>query len=80
MPASMSSPPGRKQSATPPCHRKRLEQRRADRAAREGYRLVLPGPRHCTDNAAMIAVAAFHRSHEAPSALLDLNAEPSLAL
>ena len=58
----------------------RLRAVMADRAAREGYRLVLPGPRYCTDNAAMIAVAAFHRSHEAPTAALDLNAEPSLAL
>ncbi len=49
-------------------------------AVLEGVRVVLPTPRHCTDNAAMIAVAAFHRSSAPPSASLDLNAEPSWSL
>lgn len=52
----------------------------AERAAAEGYRVAMPVPRHCTDNAAMIAVAAFHRLETAVSSGLELNAEPALAL
>ncbi|MBI3607897.1 MAG: tRNA (adenosine(37)-N6)-threonylcarbamoyltransferase complex transferase subunit TsaD [Nitrospirae bacterium] len=51
-----------------------------ERAVLEGFRVVLPTPRHCTDNAAMIAVAAFHRSSADLSSSLDLNAEPSWSL
>jgi N6-L-threonylcarbamoyladenine synthase len=58
----------------------RLRTEMADHAARDGYRLIVPTPQHCTDNAAMIATAAFFRSDAATSSALDLNAEPSLAL
>jgi tRNA A37 threonylcarbamoyltransferase TsaD len=37
-------------------------------------------PRHCTDNAAMIAVAALQRAPFDQPSRWDLNADPSLAL
>jgi len=52
----------------------------SERAALEGYRLTIPTPTHCIDNAGMIAAAAWFRSHDGLSSSLDLNAEPSLAL
>ncbi|HET8759493.1 MAG TPA: tRNA (adenosine(37)-N6)-threonylcarbamoyltransferase complex transferase subunit TsaD [Nitrospiria bacterium] len=58
----------------------RLRAAIAARAAEHGFRLVMPTPRHCTDNAAMIAAAAFHRAPLEHGAAMALNADPSLAL
>jgi N6-L-threonylcarbamoyladenine synthase len=48
--------------------------------AEDGFRLFVPPPRLCTDNAAMIAAAGFHRVLRGERAGLDLNAESSLPL
>jgi N6-L-threonylcarbamoyladenine synthase len=50
------------------------------RAAAEGLTLAMAEPRHCTDNAAMIAVAAHQRAPFARTPRWDLSADPSLAL
>ena len=47
-------------------------------AKEQGVTLCMPAPELCTDNAAMIAAAAFYRRDQA--AELDLNATPSLRL
>jgi tRNA N6-adenosine threonylcarbamoyltransferase len=56
--------------------------RAALRAAGEedGFRLFVPPPRHCTDNAAMIAAAGFFRLVRGERAGLDLNADANLPL
>ncbi len=51
-----------------------------ERAAAEGFTLAMPEPRHCTDNAAMIALAALERAPFARNSRWDMNADPSLAL
>jgi N6-L-threonylcarbamoyladenine synthase len=48
--------------------------------AADGFRVFVPAPSHCTDNAAMIAAAGFHRLQRGERAGLSLNADPSLAL
>jgi N6-L-threonylcarbamoyladenine synthase len=52
----------------------------AAQASAHGFRLVMPTPRHCTDNAAMIAAAAFHRAPFDQAGNWGLNADPSLLL
>jgi N6-L-threonylcarbamoyladenine synthase len=52
----------------------------SERAAAEGFSLAMAEPRHCTDNAAMIAVAALQRAPFDQNSRWDLNADPSLAL
>jgi N6-L-threonylcarbamoyladenine synthase len=52
----------------------------SERAAAEGFALAMPVPRHCTDNAAMIAAAALQRAPFDQTSPWDLNADPSLAL
>jgi N6-L-threonylcarbamoyladenine synthase len=49
--------------------------------AERGIRLCCPSPELCTDNAAMVAVAAYHRYAETGGDRLDtLDAFPSLKL
>ena len=57
-----------------------LRQRIADGAAARGIPLVVPRPALCTDNAAMIGAAAWHRLHAGARAGRDLDARPSLKL
>ena len=51
-----------------------------ERAAKESIRVVLPPPVLCTDNAAMIACAAYYRFLRGAFAPLTLNAVPDLKL
>jgi N6-L-threonylcarbamoyladenine synthase len=46
--------------------------------ADSGRRLYLPAPRYCTDNAAMIACAGYHRLRAGQRDGWDLNAVPAL--
>lgn len=46
----------------------------------DGFRVYIPPPNRCTDNAAMIAAAGYHRLLRGERAGLDLDAVPSLAL
>jgi N6-L-threonylcarbamoyladenine synthase len=48
--------------------------------AADGFEVFVPPPRRCTDNAAMIAAAGFHRLARGERADLTLNADPSLPL
>ena len=52
----------------------------AELAERLGVDCALPSLALCTDNAAMIAAAAFHRLREGTASPLSLPADPSLAL
>jgi N6-L-threonylcarbamoyladenine synthase len=46
----------------------------------DAFRLYVPRPARCTDNAAMIAAAGYHRLRRGERAQLDLDAAPSAAL
>ncbi len=48
--------------------------------AEDGFRVYIPAPARCTDNAAMIAAAGYHRLMRGERAGLDLDAIPSLPL
>ncbi|MCL2337939.1 MAG: tRNA (adenosine(37)-N6)-threonylcarbamoyltransferase complex transferase subunit TsaD [Firmicutes bacterium] len=52
----------------------------AARAAEQGVKLIHPPPELCTDNAAMIACAAYYKYRRGDFAPLSLNAAPSLPL
>lgn len=47
---------------------------------KEGMRLYVPSPIYCTDNAAMIGVAAYHEYIAERRSGWDLNAVPNLKL
>ena len=57
-----------------------LRERIAGRADALGIPLVVPAPRLCTDNAAMIAAAGFFRARAGARAAAELDARPSLKL
>lgn len=48
--------------------------------AREGVRFYCPSPIYCTDNAAMIGVAAYHEYEKGNFADFTLNAEPAVKI
>ena len=48
--------------------------------AADGFRVYIPPPRRCTDNAAMIAAAGYHRLVRGEHAGLDLDAKPTAPL
>ena len=54
-----------------------LRARLAQEAQRHGLQVLLPQPRHCTDNAAMIASLGFHRWRRGEVADLDLAPLPT---
>ena len=58
----------------------RLRQLLSERAAAVGIKAVWPAPVYCTDNAAMIGVAALPKYAAGDFADLSLNAEPRLAI
>ncbi len=58
----------------------RLRSVMTQRTAAEGLTLAMAEPRHCTDNAAMIAVAALQRAPFDQPSRWDMNANPSLLL
>ncbi len=57
---------------------RRLREQMAMLSQAQGVTLCMPAPALCTDNAAMIASAAYYRRDQA--AALDLNASPNLRL
>jgi N6-L-threonylcarbamoyladenine synthase len=57
-----------------------LRERMARRARAEGLRLYCPSPVFCTDNAAMIACAAYYRFAAGERSGWDLNAVPGMKL
>ncbi len=57
-----------------------LRQRIADAAASRGIAVAVPRPGLCTDNAAMIGAAGWHRFNAGERAGRDLDARPSLKL
>lgn len=58
----------------------RLREKLSARAASLGIELLIPRPRYCTDNAAMVAAAGRHRFLLGIRASLDLNAVPTWPL
>jgi N6-L-threonylcarbamoyladenine synthase len=58
----------------------RLRERLSSEARNAGFAVVAPSLKYCTDNAAMIALAASHRLLRAERDSLDLDAEAALAL
>ncbi len=46
----------------------------------DGFRLYVPPPRHCTDNAAMIAAAGYFRLARGERSTWNMNADANLPL
>lgn len=57
-----------------------LRQRMEEESTTRGWHLVLPSRAMCTDNAAMIASAAWYRLRDGVTSPLDLEAQPNLKL
>jgi N6-L-threonylcarbamoyladenine synthase len=57
-----------------------LRQRMEEESAARGWHLVLPSRAMCTDNAAMIASAAWYRLRDGVTSPLDMEAMPNLKL
>jgi len=57
-----------------------LRQEAAHRSPVEGIRIIFPAPIHCTDNAAMIALAGLHRFQNHGPDPYSLDCEASLAV
>ena len=57
-----------------------LRERFAEEARKKGMDLVIPRPRYCTDNAAMIAAAGRREFLAGNFASLDVNAVPTWPL
>jgi N6-L-threonylcarbamoyladenine synthase len=58
----------------------RLREKTLDVCAADGYRAFLPSRAMCTDNAAMVAAAAWWRLQVDGPSPLDIGADPSLRL
>ena len=58
----------------------RLRARMAEACIERGVELLIPSPRYCTDNGAMIAMAGLMRFREGAFSGLDLNPRPDLEL
>jgi N6-L-threonylcarbamoyladenine synthase len=58
----------------------RLRRLMGERAASEGLELLIPSPELCTDNAAMIACAGYHRLVRGERTELEVAASPGLPL
>jgi len=57
-----------------------LRQRMEEESTTRGWHLVLPSRAMCTDNAAMIASAAWYRLRDGATSPLDMEAQPNLKL
>ncbi|MEN9301027.1 MAG: putative O-sialoglycoprotein endopeptidase [Actinomycetota bacterium] len=57
-----------------------LRQRMEEESTTRGWHLVLPSRAMCTDNAAMIASAAWYRLRDGVTSPLDMEAKPNLKL
>ncbi len=57
-----------------------LRKRMEDESTTRGWHLVLPSRAMCTDNAAMIASAAWYRLRDGVTSPLDMEAQPNLKL
>ena len=57
-----------------------LRQRMEEESTTRGWHLVLPSRAMCTDNAAMIASAAWYRLRDGVTSPLDMEAQPNLKL
>ena len=64
----------------PPSCNRRLRDVFARAAEREDFRLYVPHPKYTTDNAAMIAAAAFLHLERGRIDDVSLNADPNLRL
>ncbi len=58
----------------------RLKERMIQLSEEKGYKLFIPSPKYCTDNAAMIASCAYYEYLNNNISDIFLNADPSLSL